>query len=170
MATEQKIQSGQRSHIYGLCRELGMSTKSNDKSDDLHLLIDSRLGKDSLTKLTYDEANSIISELNHRQRFGEPAAPCKKFVFVEEAGGISVGQYNKIVALMCELRKFDIAPSAATIEQRVAGIIKRYLHMTVSPDNPYSWLSCKQGIKLIHCTQGILNDARNKAERSNDAV
>jgi hypothetical protein len=158
------IESWQRNRIYGLARDIGMSTKSNDKTDDLHLLIESRTGKHSLTKLTYDEANSVINELNHRQRFGGSAAPQHRN-FEERPGGISYAQYTKVLALVCELRKFDDPPSTASIEQRVAGVIKKYLHMTVSPEKPFTWLSCKQGIKLIRVLQGILDDARKKAAK-----
>lgn len=163
MATKM-IQPWQRSRIYGLAKAMGLSYKSDDKSDDLHLLIESRTGKTSLTQLTFDEGNSIIGELNHRQRFGATAPPVK-FDFVETPGGMSKGQYNKVIALICELRKFDSPPSKASIEQRVAGIIKKYMHMTVASDKPYSWLSNKQSIKLIHIIQGILDDARKKAAK-----
>lgn len=162
MATKM-IQSWQRSRVFGLARELGLTTKSNDKSDDLHQLLDSRTGKASLTHLTYEEANSLIVELGHRQRFGSvPVSSALKFQFREVPGGISEGQYRKIIALMYELRKLDPLSGRATIEQRVAGIIRTYLHLSASNRDPYAWLSFQDGNRLIEAIKGILKSAKKK--------
>lgn len=164
MAATKMIQPWQRSRIFGLARELGMSTKSDDGSDDLHLLIDSRTGKGSLTRLTADEANGLLGELDHRRRFGPAPAPRARFVFTERPGGVTDGQYRKIVALMCELRKLDEKPVAATIERRVAGIIREYLHMSAAPEDPYRWLKYTHGVKLIEVIKGMLETARRKSQ------
>lgn len=165
MAPAKTIQPWQRSRIFGLARELGMSASSNDKSDDLHMLIASRTGKDSLKVLTAAEADSLLGELGHRRRFGGPPAPDSRFVFTERPGGLSEGQYRKVIALMCELRKLDEARSPATIEQRVAGIVRQYLHLSSSEKDPYAWLSYKDGNRLIECLKGMLNSAKKKAAR-----
>jgi hypothetical protein len=160
---EKMMQPWQRSRIYGLCRELGMSTKSDDKSDELHLLISSRAGKDTLTALTFSEATGVISELEHNKRFNAPAArPTKKFIFKEIPGGISEGQYKKIVALMCELRKYDEKPYKATIEMRVSGIIWKYLHINAPHEDPYRWLKGHHGVKLINTLNGMLDTAKRQ--------
>jgi hypothetical protein len=161
---EKMIQPWQRSRIYGLCRELGMSTKSDDKTDELHLLISSRTEKDSLTTLTFAEADGVIREFEHNLRFSGPAVPPagKKFVFKEIPGGISEGQYKMIVALMCELRKYDEKPYKATIEMRVSGIIWKYLHINAPPYDPYRWLKGHHGVKLINTLNGMLETAKRQ--------
>lgn len=166
MSTEKMIQGWQRSRIFGLARGQGMSTRSADQSDDLHQLIHSRTDKISLTDLTYDEAYCIIDQLTYRKTFDQSRTPVhKKFVFKETPGGMSEGQYKKVVALMCELRKLDATPSKATIEQRVAGIVRRELHITASEDSPYSWLTYRHGVKLIEIIKGYLDTARRKSEK-----
>jgi hypothetical protein len=162
---EKMMQPWQRSRIYGLCRELGMTTKSDDKTDELHLLISSRSEKDTLTGLTFSEAASVIGELEHNRRFAASATPTasKKFVFKEIPGGISERQYKKIVALMCELRKYDEKPYKATIEMRVSGIIWKYLHVNAPHEDPYRWLKGHHGVKLINTLNGMLATAKQKA-------
>jgi hypothetical protein len=144
-----------------------MTTKSDDKTDELHLLVSSRAGKDSLTALTSAEAAGVIAELEHNQRFGASAAqPAKKkFVFREVPGGISEGQYGKIVALMCELRKYDDKPYKASIEMRVSGIIWKYLHINAPHEDPYRWLKGHHGVKLINTLVGMLETAKRQAEQ-----
>jgi hypothetical protein len=140
-----------------------MTTKSDDGSDDLHQLIESRTGKDSLAGLTAAEADGILGELNHRSRFGVPAAPARKDP-VEKPDGVSIGQQKKIIALMCELRKLDETPNPATIEKRVAGIIRRELNITATEKDPYAWLNYHHGCKLIEVIKGYLETAKRKAE------
>ena len=149
------IEHWQRSRIYGLARDLGMTTKSNDKSADLHQLLESRAGKDSITKLSSDEANSIINELGHRQRFGSSSHP-SKFVFKPMPGGISKAQYRKLIALMCELRKLDQEHRPETLEDRLAGIIRKYLHISASPSDPYRWLRPRHMTQLVGIIEGMI--------------
>ncbi len=65
----------QRKSIYGYARELGMSTRSADGDDELHVLVAGITGKDSLKLLKYAEAEKVLAELKHRGRFGGAARP-----------------------------------------------------------------------------------------------
>ena len=150
------INADQRKRMYGLARELGMSTRSLDQDDDLHLLVAGITGKQSLRSLTYTEAEQIIGELRHRQRFRTDPQPSEK------PGGVTIGQQKKIIALMCELRKFDDPPSRATIEQRVSGVIRRELHIEATANAPYQWLNYRHGNKLIEVIKGYLDTAQRK--------
>ncbi len=161
--TEKIIQTWQRKRMYGLARELGMTTHSKDKDDELHLLVEGITGSGSLSALTFASANKVIGELEHRQRFG-PIPPPGQEQPTEKLGGVSIGQQKKIIALMCELRKYDAIPSTATIEQRVAGIIHRELKMTAVAKDPYSWLTYKDGRKLIEIIKGYLATAARKSD------
>lgn len=162
MAATKMIQSWQRSRIFGLARDLGMTTKSDDKSDDLHLLIDSRTGKDSLTKLTYDEANGVIGELDHRHRFHSEPAPGKPKRRSAKAGGVSARQQKFIWALMYDLNKYD--PSPASLGDRLSGIIKEVLKIDATAKDPFRWLDARHGNPLTEAVKGCVASARKKAE------
>ncbi len=163
MLEVKSMQPYQRARIYGLARELGMSTRSAYGDDDLHVLVEGITGKDSLTLLDGDEAERVIAELKHRGRFGAPATPPPTAI-PEKPGGVSAGQRGKILALMLELRKLDETPNRATIEKRVAGIIARELKITASEKDPYAWLTYRDGVKLIEVIKGYLNTAGRRAE------
>lgn len=165
---EKLIQAWQRKRMYGLARELGMTTHSKDKDDELHLLAARITGSGSLAALTCAAANKVIVELEHRQRFGTPSSPSRTEP-VEKPGGVSIGQQRKIIALMCELRKLDEQPNYATIEKRVAGIIRRELKITATEQDPYAWLTYRHGLKLIEVIKGYLDSARRRASARGDA-
>ena len=152
--TEKPIENGQLKLIHGLARELGVSVHDPDGTDDLHTLAAGLTGKTSLRSLSHDEAEQLIGELKHRIRFG--FSP----LLQENPGGITSGQRKKILALMCEMRKLDSTPSKATIEQRVAGIIRRELHISSVASAPYAWLTYKDGSHLIDIIKKYLEHAQ----------
>lgn len=157
MITKGKIRT-----IYGMASLLGLVDRSGSKDDNLHQLVESRTGKDSIAALTSDEADTIIGELKHMQRFGNGHPSVKK----ARPGGVSPGQQRKIIALVCELRKLDKKKNDTTVEARVAGIIRRELKITAVAADPYIWLSYQDGVKLIEVIKGYLESARRKAKRS----
>lgn len=148
----------QRMRIYGLAKELKMSTRSAEKDDELHQLVAGITGKDSLQTLTCDEAERILGELRHRRRMRETFVPSAK------PSGVTPGQQQKMIALICELRKCDNPPSNATVEQRVAGIIQSKLHIDAVAAKPYQWLTYQQGNQLIEITKGILATAQRRVQ------
>lgn len=152
------MKTWQRRRIFYLAKELDMSTGSSNKDDDLHILIFGITGENSLKNLSFSEANKIIGELDHRHRF-RPSA-----IKPSTKGGATKGQQQKIVALMCELRKYDRTPSNASIEQRVARIISKELGITATKENPYAWLKYKDVSKLIEIIKGYLATAIRQAK------
>ncbi|MFV0401694.1 MAG: regulatory protein GemA [Oscillospiraceae bacterium] len=161
MNTGKIIIASQRAKIFALCRELGMSTHSQSRDDDLHIMLLGLVEKDSLKELSFDEAGKVIRELQHRQRFGSTPKPKKP-------GAVSEGQKRKVIALMCELRKLDTEPVKATIERRVAGIIRRELKIDATSRDPYAWLDYQDGKKLIEVIKGYLSTAKRRAESRGD--
>lgn len=171
MATIKMIQPWQRSRIFGLARELGLTTKSEDKSDNLHQLIDSRTGKASLTMLTFDEANGLLGELGHQQRFGNNPSGPKGKKRPEKPGGVSAKQQNMIWAMMYELRGYDLTPSTASLGDRLAGIIRKELQMDATAENPFAWLDNADGRHLIDkVLKHYVRTAKRKATARSDAV
>lgn len=70
MATKEQIR-----RIYGMGAVLGI--KGRDKDDLLHDLVFGITGKTSVKELEDKEAQSVIAELIHRMRFGNPDRPKK---------------------------------------------------------------------------------------------
>lgn len=160
MATaKDRIKDWQRKRIFMLARELGITTTSIDNSDDLHSLLLGITGESSLKAISSAQADKLIGELEHRSRFGQP-------IPTHKPGEVSEGQKKKIIALMCELRKYDPVRNPATIEKRVAGIIFKELGITAMEKNPYAWLKYKDAVKLIEIIKGYLDTAKRKASRS----
>lgn len=51
--------------------------------------------------------------------------------------------------MMYELQKRDTAPSAASLGERLCGIIKKELQVDAVPAQPFAWLTFQDGNKLI---------------------
>lgn len=156
MITKEQVKS-----IYRMGASLGMVERGRD--DPLHQLVAGLTGKESVSRLSRDEAAKIINELRHRLRFTSGSAPARQL-----PGDVTEGQQRKILALMCELRKLDDTPNSASIEERVAGIIRKELHMTAPVSDPYVWLSYRDGGKLIEIIKGYLASAQRKATARGD--
>lgn len=160
MPMTKPIQPWQRKRIYGIARALGMTTHSSDKDDDLHLLVDAVTGKESMSALSYGDANKVISELEHRQRHGGGTAPAKKHP--ETPGGASADQQKKIWAMMYELASYDPTPSTASLGDRLAGIIRKELQIDATAQNPFAWLDSAQ---VVHLTDKVLKPYIRSAKR-----
>lgn len=158
MITKEQIKT-----IYRMGAALGMVGRHKD--DPLHDMVSGLTGKQSVSKLSGAEAAKIIGELKHRLRYTGTDAPAPTHHL---PGGVTVGQQRKILALMCELRKLDETPISATIEERVAGIIRKELQITAPAKDIYVWMSYRDGSKLIEIIKGYLASAQRKAAARSD--
>lgn len=103
--------------IYAIGRALGIVERGSAE-DSLHDLVSSLTGKNSVKALTYAEAQTVIRDLEKRQ--GDAPPPRRKpKAYTERPGGATEGQQRKVLALMCELRRHDTVPSAASLEERL---------------------------------------------------
>ena len=160
--TQRNIESWQRKRIYGLARELDMTTHSPDKDDELHLLVSGITGINSLSSLTYSDAGKVIAELSHRLRFGGTVSDNKH---PETPGGVSSAQQSKIWAMMYELAGYDQVPSTASLGDRLAGIIRKELKMDATAKEPFKWLRHEHGMYLTDkVLKPYIRSAKRKAQ------
>lgn len=153
-----QVSKDQVKSIYKLGAALGL-VERNNHDDPLHQLVQGISGKDNVTALSQEEAAKVLGELIHRMRYGNRKVPLES-----SRGGVSGGQQQKILALMLELRKYDKTPSTATVEQRVAGIIRREFQQSATPSAPYRWLTYRDGARLIEIIKGYLATAQRKMQ------
>ena len=67
---------------------------------------------------------------------------------------------------MYELEKYDDQPSSASLGERLAGIIKRELHIDASAKDPLRWLSYPQASKLIESIKRYIATAESRRRRA----
>ena len=133
--------------IYAIGNALGIVERGN-QDDNLHTLVASLTGKDSVKALTYAEAQAVITDLQQRQG-AAPLPRHKPKTHTERPGGATEGQQRKVWALMYQLQKRDTAPSTASLGERLCGIIKKELKVDAVPAQPFAWLEFQTCNKLI---------------------
>ena len=91
-----KIESFQMKKIYAIGHALGITGTGSE--DELHVLVSSVTGKDSIKELSYQEAMAVIKRLEDLQ--GGTAAPKpssrKPKEHSQRPGGVTSGQQKKI--------------------------------------------------------------------------
>ncbi len=157
-----RIEQWQIKSIYAMGGSLGLVDRGRE-DDNLHLLVAASTGKAHISDLSRSEASDIIGVLKERMRGAYKAAsPAKK----APPAGCTAGQKNKVWYLMYELEKYDDQPSSASLGERLAGIIKRELHIDASAKDPLRWLSYPQASKLIESIKRYIATAESRRRRA----
>lgn len=158
MATAPQIRA-----IYALGSKLGIN--QNSREDNLHQLVYSITGKESIKGLTNYEAARVQSELSRME--GMSKKQNKKPIDVPP-GKMSEAQQKKAWSLIYKLQ--EIAPSSASPAERMRGAVKKILGMDINTDNPapFRMISSIQGIKLIDALKRYVNSAEKKAGINNE--
>lgn len=158
MATAPQIRA-----IYALGSKLGIN--QNSREDNLHQLVYSITGKESIKGLTNYEAARVQSELSRIEGMGEKQN--KKSIDVPP-GKMSEAQQKKAWSLIYKLQ--EIAPSSASPAERMRGAVKKIIDMDINPycDNPFRMVTVKQGIKLIDTLKKYVASAEKKAGINNE--
>lgn len=158
----EKIIKQQIKSIYAIGASLDMVERDNH-DDALHQLVEGITGKSSVATLTYDEGNSVITELMQRMKLSHlPPAPQKKRNTKkreEVPGGMTEGQQRKVWSLMYELKRFDSQPSVATLGERLCGIIKRQFNIDAMAQKPFQFIRREDGNKLIEILKSYCENA-----------
>ena len=164
-----KIESFQMKKIYAIGHALGITGTGSE--DELHVLVSSVTGKDSIKELSYQEAMAVIKRLEDLQ--GGTAAPKpfsrKPKEHSQRPGGVTSGQQKKIWALMYELKKRDKSPNEVPLGDRLCAVIKKELHVDAIAKNPFAWLTFSQGNALIEVLKGYLKSLDRK-EAASDGI
>ena len=132
-----------------------LGLKSQDIPDELHLLIRKITGKQSTKKLTFYEAEKVISELERLQ--GGASTKYKS-----HPGGPTNGQQRKVWALMYQLKQLDTEPNDTPIELRLCGAIREILKIDVSPVAPFAWMDQRSVNRLIEMLKRYVRSAQKK--------
>lgn len=156
-----QIERWQIKSIYAMGRSLGLADSSRE-DDNLHLLVEASTGKAHISELSYSEASDIISVLKDRMRGAYKTDGSAKKT---SPSGCTAGQKNKIWYLMHELEKYDEQPSSASLGERLAGIIRRELHIDASAKDPLRWLSYSQASRLIERIKRYISSAESRRRR-----
>lgn len=129
----------QKRLIYSLGRKCGLVQDGN-KQDDLHAFVYQLSCKESIAELTEQQASVIIRQLMENLKAISPPE--------EPITYISQQQIKKIFGLMYDLEK--ISPSTATVKERLCGLIKKELELSVNiKGDIFKGMSERQGAKLI---------------------
>lgn len=147
-----ELSKGMTKRIYALGAVTGV-LESGNKNDLLHNLVRSISGKDSVKAMTSEEALKVIRKLEQL-----PKKSRKKKKKVEppdpgaQPGMMSVPMQEKAWALIYELVDYDKKdgiPSHGTAGERMAGAIRKILHMDVDLADPFRWIDDEQAWLLI---------------------
>lgn len=158
----QKISTQQIRKIFAIGRAMGI-VESGSQNDALHDFVFSITQKDSLKALTYAEAQAVIRDLEKRQGSAPPPPRRRPKAHSEVPGGATAAQQRKVWALMYELQKRDTASSAASLRERLCGIIKKELRVDAVPTQPFAWLTFRACNKLIEVLKKYVANAKKKA-------
>lgn len=158
MMTARQIQT-----IYGLGAKIGIV--GSDRDDELHALIGSLTGKDSVKALDENEYKIVVNELVKRAETSGKDKKRPKKQHEQSVAGMTVGQQKKVWYLMYQLQGCDTEPSAVSIGDRLCGIIKRELGIDATAKNPFAWISYQEGSVLIERLKNYVSSAERKVMR-----
>lgn len=153
------IEQNQIRKIYAIGNALGI--KGSGAEDELHTLVSGVTGKDSIKKLTYNEACEVITRLENLQ--GRSASPkagsSTPKEYKSRPGGVTAGQQKKIWALMYGLKEYDAVPSHVSLGDRLCAVIKKEFGVDSTAKNPFTWLTFAQGNSLIEILKKYVESA-----------
>lgn len=144
--------------IYGIAAILGM-VEQNSKEDALHQLVYGMTGKFSVRELTQKEQNAVMAELRKRFRAEHPNSQKKPQRSCPNK--MTPNQKSKAWALLYELVIYT--PSDVNIGERMAGIVRKELHITSFAADPLRWVSRSDGSKLIEQLKRYVQHVKEKA-------
>ena len=159
------IKKEQIKSIYALGASLGI-VERNNKEDELHTLVSGITGKESVSGLTEAEGKAVIKELMLRMRLSNHTAPLQRKTkrYETRPGGISEQQQRMIWALMYQLRACDTEPREMSLGDRLAGIIRKHLHIDTTAKKPFAWLAAGDAQRLIAIIEGYIQNEKKSQQ------
>ena len=155
MASKQLIKS-----IYSIASSLGIKGSGHD--DNLHLLVYSMTGKESIKSLEDYEARQVYCELKRQLGSNEKTTSKKKKPVDIPPGKMTEGQQKKawqLVYKLCEVDPSDV-PAPVRMQGAVRKILDRQLNMNNS--NPFRMISVAEGSRLIDTLKKYVESAEKK--------
>lgn len=155
---------GQTQTLYSLAAVLGLVEQGN-KEDPFHILVYGITGKESVSNLSNDEANAVEAELRRRPRNEQPRKT--KHPEPEYPGKMTSKQKSYAWRLLYQL--VENSPSAVTVGERMAGVVRKALDEDPCPRDPLAWISFQDGSTLIEYLKRYLRNAKRKAAKEHDS-
>jgi hypothetical protein len=152
-----KISKAQIKVIYTLAQELGLVDKMAG-TDELHLMIQSIAGRDHVSDLTNDEANTVITRLKASMRGASRARPQTK-----RENMASDGEIRLIWALIYKLRSFDAPDQSSNLQKRLRGFLKKYAGI-----DDIKFLTHEKANSVIEGLKGLVANEKRKTQRKVD--
>lgn len=164
MATKEQIR-----RIYGMGAVLGI--KGSDKDDLLHELVFGITGKTSVKELDERQAQSVISELIHRMRFGNPDRAKKSKKDHDGSYGMATKEQQNLCWRYCyRLKELDPNPDSADVGDRMVGAIRKVCGTNiVTKEDPFRCVTQEACAKLIEQLKRYVNTAERRAKRQGEA-
>lgn len=147
-----------RRYIYVLGRKCGLVDDGN-KQDSLHDFVYQLTLRESISELNDEQADIVIRQLQANLRAITP----------EVKAYISNAQISKIFGLMYELA--NLSPSDVAVKDRLCGIIKKELNLTVNPKyDIFKGFSERQGAELIDTIKRYVRAEKRRKERADGKI
>lgn len=154
-----KLTTEQRQRIFGIAIQLGIYEKGNP-NDNLHLLVYSTTGKESIGKLTIAEAYNVITAMIKLRGYEENNK--RKKSKASRPGMITSGQIKKVWFYMYRLAELDEEPSNVSLAFRLCKIIEKELKVTAAEADPFRFIDFNKGSRLIDILKRYIESTTRK--------
>lgn len=161
------ISKEQIKRIYALGSAIGI-LESGNKDDDLHALVYSIAGKESVKALSEGEFKKVEKALMDKMKiYRDNKAPKPREKSKDEtvAGMMTKAQQTKAWKLIYELIALDPRGGSATAGERMVGAIRKILNIQADVKKPFAWISFEQGSFLIEQLKRYVASAESKSKR-----
>ena len=148
--------------IYAIASSLGI--KGNDHDDNLHLLVYSMTGKESIKSLEDYEARQVYYELKRQLGNDDKTKSYqkKKKPIDIPPGKMTEGQQKKawqLIYKLCEVDPSDV-PAPIRMQGAARKILDRQLNM--NNNNPFRMISVAEGSRFIDTLKKYVESAEKK--------
>lgn len=162
-----RISKEQIKRIYALGSVVGI-LESGNKDDDLHNLVYSLTGKESIKALSETEFKKVENALMENMKiYRDNKAPKPRAKSKDDAvpGMMTKEQQSLAWRFIYRLIELDPKDNSATAGERMVGAIRKILNVHADVKNPFVWVTFDQGIKLIEQLKRYVRSAEAKAKR-----
>lgn len=160
-----EITKEQVRRIYALGSAAGV-LQSGNKEDNLHALVNSITGKDSIRNLTSGEFYKVERELLSRMQMKNRTTPLKSEKQDTTAPGMMNSKQQGLAwRMIYRLAELDASKSTATAGERMTGAIKKILGIDARVEKPFEWVTQEQGAALIEHLKRYVRSAERREEK-----
>lgn len=146
--------------LYAVAAELHLLEHGNPE-DPFHLIVYRITGKEHVSELNQKEENAVLTELlAYQTNSDDSGSKIRNQKAVPNM--MSPAQQSLAWRLMYQIESYDLKPSAKTLGERLAGVVRKELGMTAFPTEPLKWVNKKNGTILIEALKRYATSAERK--------